>query len=303
MLRVIPLASLLPRLLGLAALLAVALFWCWYAVSESLFLLLPALGLLVVAYTLLAAPYRLVVDQGLRVLDTASLLGRRRLGRLDDVKGIVVRKEVRGSGKSRTIVHPVSIELGGPPAEVTAPTDYLTARRISEKLAKLLEVNITDSGTGEAEVRDYRTLDTRWVDKVQVPAALGPPVGRVRQEGDVLVLPRANPASLAVGLVLYLLMGFMLLVGLEAWAVAWMALIPVVCAALFYRYVSACLFAPRLVTTKPPLAVGALEEVRSDAHGLYFISDDRVVIIYSALREDEAEWVKAALARSLKAFS
>lgn len=313
MLKVVPVAALLPRLLGVAALAAVALLYCMLAFRINPFLLLLSTGLLFLIYALLGSPHQVVVDAERRVW-ARSLIGRRALGRLEDLKGIEVRKEVRGSGKSRHVVHPVALDLGHSKLELAAPHNYLQARRVSERLARVLEADITDAGDGQPVFRSRLTLDARWVNIVSTPDSLAPTPARLRLERgapELLVqLPRADPSRLVLGAALCLFIPLLLALEVDPLAVGLISLVPLGFAVVYHRYLRACFTGPRLeagpgrlLADGQKINLDKLEEIRDLPGGLFFLSDEKLVWVPTSLSRDEAEWLYGALARVLKAFS
>jgi len=107
---------------------------------------------------------------------------RRKIRGLDDAYGHVsLGVEVRGSGKSRRTVYPVSLAGEGVlTLELIAPQDYGKARRGAEQLANHLGLGMHDVSSGTLVVRAAGTLDEPLRDRllrerVELPALGEPP--------------------------------------------------------------------------------------------------------------------------------
>jgi hypothetical protein len=104
---------------------------------------------------------------------------------------IELGREVRGSGKSRTVVYPVALVEDGDAAsqELLAPQSYEEGRRAAESMASFLEIAMHDTSTGERVVREAGTLDESLRDRLMreqgsVPAPSSTPPGRLRAARD-----------------------------------------------------------------------------------------------------------------------
>lgn len=113
---------------------------------------------------------------------------------------VEVSREVRGSGKSRTTVFPVTLVEKGIVAsqELFAPQSYVHSRHIAERLAGFLEISLHDSSSGALVIREADTLDEPLRDRLlreqgTVPTPSPTPPGRLRatRDGDEVtcVLP------------------------------------------------------------------------------------------------------------------
>lgn len=133
-------------------------------------------------FTLSWIPYRLDFDRSTGRLYRVCLLGRKVVAEGAPARSISVRKVQRRSGKNGSkTVHPVQIVFERGRFEAGAPRNYLAARRLSEGLARMLEVNIQDSAMEDEKPheRDYRCLDRRFYQSAD-EGELGPAPGRLQ---------------------------------------------------------------------------------------------------------------------------
>lgn len=85
-----------------------------------------------------------------------------------DFNRVLLTKEARRSGKSTITVYPVSVESGADKlVEIAAPTDFNSARQLSENIAKYLRLDIADSSSGEEIIRELDFLDESLRDRVK----------------------------------------------------------------------------------------------------------------------------------------
>jgi hypothetical protein len=240
-----------------------------------------------------------------------SMFGTRFQVPLAEVQEITVTVEERGSGKNRYTVYPVRVSCRSQQHEMDACDEYLPARRLSESLAAMLAVPIVDCGMGQSVRRNPDELDRRWIDTVPctelpgAPARLTlfspPPHLLVRLPGHrpiywfILLL-----ASFVAGVIAYNLSDSAHVTAATSIVVVILGLLvlapPTVEAARNYlaiRY-------PFGLTDRIDLA--ELEEMRTDdaLGGLLLVCDYRATRIWSPLEEHEVEWLKQAIAWSVR---
>ncbi|GMU55906.1 MAG: hypothetical protein AMXMBFR33_50520 [Candidatus Xenobia bacterium] len=298
--------------LALAGLLAFVPEWRSYPLLQ--------VSLLVASVWVFASlyyPLWLVIDRQARSFTLAGLFGTRFAGALDEVRQVTLIPEVRGVGRNRKKVFPVVLVAGGYTFEVSADTDYLGARRLSERLAGPLGARILDSGMGETIVRSAGTLQRRWVQSVPASGEALPPapvrLKVLRQGGKLAVrLPGQHPLYWSLAILLALgatalpvfllgsdLTGVLAVAGgmglVVLLAAAWVLAPPVVEAA------------PGRLAVRYPLGLrdhvdlDGLEEIRLDLEhgGLLLIGDAQLVRLWSPLEEYEVDWLKQAIARAV----
>lgn len=316
----VPLQSLWPRLALALSLLSLGVY------VGSMFLpgaglipaAIPALLLGLFAYLVLSAPYQLVVDRHAGEVRVKALTGTTRVASLGDINGIRLREETRGSGKNRQRVYCLRLMVPGSDPELAAPSSYPEARRISERLARKLQVDIWDEGQGEPQQRDHKLVDAPWAEVAPVPEGPMPPApGRLEMLESwprlAVRLPRASPVLAICGLAVAGLPLLLLALAFTLPALAWVGLAGVLLVGLVLK-LSPCLVNPILEAGPGALSVRTmlglrsidlrkLEEIRfvyGLLGGLALIDDHRVYLVYSELSWEEAEWLKLALAKAVR---
>lgn len=284
--------------------------WLFYSVGAGLYWgLVPAMG----AAFLFAAywPVRLTVQEGRFTIK--SPFGTCFEAPVTELLRVQLRTEVRGSGKSRQRVYPVTLESRDEVYEVDAPSDYLSARRLSESIGLMGNVEIVDAGMGEVSRRSANSLSQRWVDTVPLRPWSEPPctLSASRSPGRLEV---RLPGQLSF----YWLIAF-LFVGGAGWLgyTAANHSLPVglgVGGILLVVAVMA-LSGPRLrvegnnVSLRYPLglreslSLDDLQEIRFDPAygGLLLLSDFQVIRVWSPLDDESVAWLRHAVAWAARA--
>jgi hypothetical protein len=133
---------------------------------------------------------------------------------------VSLSREVRGSGKSRTVVFPIKLleQSTGAAQELLAPQRYEQSRRMTEQIATFLVVAMHDWSSGARVVREAGTLDEPLRDRLlreegTVPMPSPTPPGRLRmsRDGDevLCVLPPSGAGlSHLLGLLMVLVVPF-----------------------------------------------------------------------------------------------
>ncbi|MBN2194650.1 MAG: hypothetical protein JW751_17670 [Polyangiaceae bacterium] len=106
---------------------------------------------------------------------------RRELGRPN---AVTLQREIRGKGKLRCVVFPLSLELDGLAHEVHAGTGWRNARRAAEGAARMFAVPLRDHSSGGLVERTPSELDS-------------PAITRITEE-DLVTRPLRNDSALSV---------------------------------------------------------------------------------------------------------
>jgi hypothetical protein len=142
------------------------------------------------------------------------------LGAYDRVR---LNREIRRSDKSTRTVYPVYLSSGtAPEVKIAEPGNYGEARRLAEKLATCVQMNLHDESQGEPQERDWRYLDESLRDRAKRTGEYPEPpsqpadskVGyRVEAPDAVFDLPGSKASLLSLIVVLPLLLWSAFVVG------------------------------------------------------------------------------------------
>lgn len=281
--------------------------WLFWSVGGGLLWAFVPVVTAAIVFTV-AWPLRLTVRDGR--LTVKSPFGTSFEAPLTELARVQLHTEVRGYGKSRQRVYPVTLEGPAKTYEVDAPSDYLSARRLSETIGMMGNLEVLDSGMGELSRRSASSLAQRWVDTVPSRPWSEPPAGLSARRGPGRLEVRLPGQHSFYWLLALLLAGG---AGWLAYQVAGPA--GTIVGVVLLAVAAMALAGPRLLVDRDrvslryalglreSLSLQELQEIRFDPAygGLLLLGDFHVIRVWSPLEDHQVTWLRQAIAWAARA--